>query len=104
MGIDFLNPDDLAKTAPQNMNALIWSGREIHRLIENHIKGKISFAVETTLSGNNHFKTLAQVKAAGFHTALHFVFVGDLEISMARVRTRVKLGGHDVDERDQLRR
>ena len=104
LGLEMLNPDDIAKLAPQGSNSLIWSGREIHRLIDGKIKSRVSFAVETTLSGNNHFKTIALCKAVGFYTAMHFVFVENVTAAMGRVRERVIWGGHDVPEADQLRR
>ncbi len=102
--LEMLNPDDIAKLAPLGSNALIWSGREIHRIIKNKIDEKVSFAVETTLSGNNHFKTIGASKAAGYHTAMHFIFVDNVIAAMGRVRERVIWGGHDVSEADQLRR
>ena len=104
LGLEMLNPDDIAKLAPQGSNSLIWSGREIHRLIDDKIESKVSFAVETTLSGNNHFKTITLCKAADFYTAMHFVFVENVTTAMGRVRERVIWGGHDVPEEDQLRR
>lgn len=104
LDLEMLNPDEIAKLAPPSSNSLIWSGREIHRAIENKIDEKVSFAVETTLSGNNHFKTIASCKAAGYHTAMHFVFVDNVIAAIGRVRERVIMGGHDVPEEDQIRR
>ena len=104
LGLEMFNPDDIAKLAPQDSNPLIWSGRQIHQLIDHKIKSEASFALETTLSGNNHFKTIAHCKAAGFYTAMHFVFVTDVTAAMGRVRERVIWGGHDVPEEDQIRR
>ena len=102
--LDMLNPDDIAKSSPFSANPLIWSGREMHRLIDERISNKKSFAVETTLSGNNHFKTIDHCKSAGFHFAFHFVFVSNVSTSMGRVRARVQAGGHNVPEEDQQRR
>ena len=102
--LQILNPDDIAKLAPQGSNPLIWSGREIRRLIDDKINSGSSFAVETTLSGSNHFKTMALCKAAGFYTAMHFIFVENVTTAMGRVRERVIWGGHDVPEEDQIRR
>jgi predicted ABC-type ATPase len=99
-----INPDEIAKHAPADSNALIWSGRKVHNLIaEMTMEGK-SFLVETTLSGRNHFRTLDRARAAGYYIALHFVFVSTIERSKQRVRLRVQTGGHDVPEVDQERR
>ena len=103
-GFSVINPDDIAKEAPVDVNALIWAGREVHLRIERSIKEKMSFVVETTLSGNNHFKTIAACKEAGMLIVMHFVFVSSVTASKGRVRTRVGMGGHDVPEADQERR
>jgi predicted ABC-type ATPase len=100
----FINPDDLALTAPPNSNSLIWSGRQVRSKIDVTISQNSSFAVETTLSGRNHFLTLSNCQSRGYYTSLHFVFLSSLELSKRRVALRVLLGGHDVSEHDQDRR
>jgi predicted ABC-type ATPase len=102
--VTVINPDDIARQAPPDSNALIWSGRKVHELTETLILNRKSFLVETTLSGRNHFKTVERAIAAGYETALHFVFVSDLGLAKRRVRIRVELGGHNVPEADQERR
>ena len=99
-----INPDELAKRAPPGSNALIWSGREVHKIVAEKISSKSSFLVETTLSGRNHFHTVELARASGFHIALHFVFVSNVTESKKRVQLRVSSGGHDVPEVDQERR
>lgn len=104
LGATVINPDALAKLAPVSANALIWSGREVHRLISERIERRESFLVESTLSGRNHFRTLTDCRNAGYTVALHFVFLSSITLSKARVRVHVSLGGHDVPEADQERR
>ena len=104
LNVEMLNPDEIAKTSPSDVNALIWAGRKIHHQIENRISEMTSFAIETTLSGNNHFKTIERCKSAGYYFAFHFIFVRSVTTSMGRVQTRVAAGGHDVPEVDQQRR
>jgi predicted ABC-type ATPase len=103
-GAVFLNPDELAKLAPDGTNPLIWSGREMHRLVTDFTATQKSFMVETTLSGNNHFRTVERCKAAGYKLSFSFVFVSSLRLANERVRLRVSQGGHDVPEEDQARR
>lgn len=100
----FLNPDELAKTAPPDANPLIWSGREMHRLVTEFTESRKSFMVETTLSGRNHFRTVETCKNAGYKLSFTFVFVSSLNLAKERVRLRVSLGGHNVPEVDQVRR
>jgi predicted ABC-type ATPase len=102
--IAVVNPDELAKQAPASANALLWSGREVHRAIAEKIGDGSSFLIETTLSGRNHFRTVELARATGFYVALHFIYVSTVEQSKTRVRLRVSAGGHDVPEVDQNRR
>lgn len=99
-----LNPDELAKESPPAANELIRAGREMRRRIDGLIRRRTPFAVETTLAGANHFRTIKQCREAGYAIILYFVFVGRLELAKARVRLRVRTGGHDVPETDQDRR
>lgn len=102
--VTVVNPDELAKKAPASANALLWSGREVHSIIKENINTGSSFLIETTLSGRNHFRTVEAARSAGFHVALHFVYVSNVERSKSRVALRVSAGGHNVPEIDQDRR
>jgi predicted ABC-type ATPase len=104
LDLAMVNPDIIAREAPAGVNALIWAGREVRRRVDALVASRKSFAVETTLAGNNHFRTIAACRDAGMHLALHYVFVRDIALSKRRVTTRVGLGGHDVPEEDQDRR
>jgi predicted ABC-type ATPase len=103
-GAKMLNPDEMAKLAPAGTNALIWSGREMRRQIDESISTKRSFSFETTLSGNNHQHIIRECQQAGYRVAVHYVFVSAVELAIKRVINRVLLGGHDVPEADQRRR
>ena len=100
----FLNPDELAKLAPVGANPLIWSGREMHRLVAEFTAGGKPFMIETTLSGTNHFRTVENCKAVGYRLSFTYVFVSSLRLANERVRLRVSQGGHDVPQADQARR
>lgn len=76
----------------------------MRRRIDECIAAGKSFAVETTLAGNNHFRTIATCKAAGMRLAMYYIFVRDIHLAKGRVSTRVAAGGHDVPETDQERR
>jgi predicted ABC-type ATPase len=60
-----LNPDEIAKLAPRQNNALIWSGREMHRQLEFAIAQNKSVLLETTLSGNNHRHIIKRACSSG---------------------------------------
>ncbi|WP_338847334.1 zeta toxin family protein [Massilia sp. W12] len=62
----------------------------------------ITFSFETVMSSPDKVKFLEKAQQAGFHTTLYFVATADVEINVARVANRVKLGGHPVPE-DKIR-
>ncbi|SPA23776.1 conserved hypothetical protein [Cupriavidus taiwanensis] len=65
------------------------------------------FAFETVMSTPEKVALLTQAQARGYEVALIFVSTNDPEINVARVATRVALGGHSVDPeavRDRYRR
>jgi predicted ABC-type ATPase len=62
------------------------------------IEQKTSFTLETVMSHSSKVDLLAQAQAAGYRTYLYFVATDDPAINISRVKSRVKLGGHDVPE------
>jgi predicted ABC-type ATPase len=62
------------------------------------LASKISFTFETVMSHPSKVELLAQGQQAGYRTYLYFVATDDPAINISRVRSRVKLGGHNVPE------
>ena len=63
-----------------------------------------TFAFESTLSGKTYIRLLSQARRKGFNIYLHYLWLPNSEIAIARVRGRVKMGGHDVPVADIRRR
>jgi predicted ABC-type ATPase len=59
---------------------------------------KITFTLETVMSHSSKVDLLAQAQAAGYRTYLYFVATDDPAINISRVKSRVRLGGHNVPE------
>lgn len=70
------------------------------RLLLNEIRGSLgrreTFALETTLSGKTYLRNFRQALALGYELELHFLWLSSVEQAIARVRRRVRMGGHDV--------
>lgn len=62
------------------------------------IERQVSFTFETVMSHPSKVELLEQAQRAGYRTYLYFIATDDPEINISRVRSRVKLGGHDVPE------
>ncbi len=58
----------------------------------------MDFATETTLAGLSYVRIINRLRVKGYDTHLAFVWVREVELSIARVAHRVKLGGHNIPE------
>lgn len=71
------------------------------------IQARVSFSFETVMSHRSKVDILSEAKRAGYRTYLYFICTEDPEINLARIKTRVSQGGHDVPEekvRDRYKR
>jgi predicted ABC-type ATPase len=102
-----LDPDAIAKSLQvtgESGGSAIDAGRETLRNAEELLAARQSFLIETTLSGNTYLRMMSRAKAAGYLVILIYVGTDNVSINIQRVRQRVRNGGHDVPEEDQLRR
>lgn len=79
--------DDHAKLAQQ------WANSERERCLSEGI----SFITETVFSHPSKIDLLKEAKAKGFRIELYHVHVDSAEKALDRIKTRVQMGGHDVD-------
>ncbi|MBI4266511.1 MAG: zeta toxin family protein [Acidobacteria bacterium] len=103
-GAGYFNPDEatiriLAAnpgiTAAEANSAAWHEGR---RLLERAIAERLDFAFETTLGGHAIPALLHRALAAGIEVRIWFVGLTSPELHVARVRSRVARGGHDIPE------
>ena len=104
--IPVIDPDAIAREiAPENPeSAALAAGRQAIDQARGYIQSGCSFIVETTLSGNTYLNLMREVKALGWITSLTYIGIDDPATNIQRVRSRVKLGGHDVPITDIIRR
>lgn len=103
-GTKYFNPDEAAaRILARNpglsqpvANGVAWN--EGRHLLERAIVEKRSFAFETTLGGNTIPRLLEGASAASSQIKIWFVGLESPELHIARVRTRVASGGHDIPE------
>jgi predicted ABC-type ATPase len=55
-----------------------------------------SFTFETVMSHSGKVELLRTAQSLGYRTYLYYIATEDVEINLARVRSRVRDGGHDV--------
>jgi predicted ABC-type ATPase len=86
------------------MERQIAAGREFLVRSETQLIAGGDFIVESTISGRSLRKFLERAKAAQYHITIFFVYLDSADTCVARVRQRVRRGGHDVPEEDIRRR
>lgn len=103
---NLLDPDAIAKRLDpiDPRRAALTAGRETLTRIQEHLEGRTSFAIETTLSSKNNLRTMRDAKSRGFFVELIYVCLNAPERNILRVQERVLKGGHDVSEEDVRRR
>ncbi|PKU26081.1 AAA family ATPase [Telmatospirillum siberiense] len=106
--IPVVNPDDIARSIKPGHRGeaaiMFLAGKEAAKLRQEHLASARSFAIETTLSGHSELRVMEDARAAGFKVNLIFLGIAGPETSFARVRGRVRDGGHDVPVVDIRRR
>jgi predicted ABC-type ATPase len=102
-----LDPDAIAVELEAESNTELSSievGKEVIRSAQAFLTGRISFSVETTLSGRTYLRMLARARELGYKTRLFYIGTESVDINIVRIMARVLKGGHDVPIEDQLRR
>ncbi len=103
---EFLNADliaaGLSPFAPETQN--VRAGRLLLTRLMELSRAHVSFGFETTLSGRSYVRTLSGLKENGYRVVLYFLWLPNAEQAVARVRERVRQGGHNIPEVDIRRR
>ncbi len=109
-GGQYFNADEWARRLRENdpalaqeeANGLAWlAGRE---LLEAAIAQQRDYAFETTLGGNTIPALIARAAAQGHRVAVWYVGLESAGAHVARVRARVRRGGHAIPEATIRRR
>jgi predicted ABC-type ATPase len=103
---EFVNADLIAKgISPfEPEGAMIEAGRILLTRVHQLIEEKISFALETTLSGKTYVDLIEIAKKLGYDVRLYYIYLNSVELSLNRIAERVREGGHNVPREDVLRR
>lgn len=95
-----INIDEIAMSMGSWKDTLIQvrAGRDALRRINSCIERRVSFHEETTLPGATVMRYIRTAHEAGFHIVLYYVGIDSLDEAIERVHTRVRLGGHGIDD------
>src|SRR5438477_1143142 len=74
----------------------IKAGRLLLGEVRESIDGHETFALESTLSGKTYVRIFERALSSGYDLELHYLWLSNVEQAIARVRRRVRMGGHNV--------
>jgi predicted ABC-type ATPase len=80
------------------------AGRAFALEVRAQMERNETFLVESTLAGLTFRRSIEAARAVGYEVVVIFVFLGSAEACVARIRERVRKGGHAVREDDVRRR
>lgn len=100
--ITFLNADEIAAKYHDDIG--LRSGRMLLEKFDKLISLGESVVLESTISGNYHNRIIERARKAKYEIIFVYVFLASVEQNLARIKQRVKLGGHNVPEMDVKRR
>jgi predicted ABC-type ATPase len=80
------------------------AAKEIDKEVEDHIKARHSFVVETVLSSQKYRDDVLAAKKSGFKFGLIYISLYPPELSPQRVAERTAKGGHDVEAAKAIER
>jgi predicted ABC-type ATPase len=95
---EYVNADNIAVgISPfQPDKVAIEAGRLMLKRINDLIKMKVNFAIETTLSGHNYITKITEFKEKGYEIVLIYFWLNSPGLAIERIKRRVKEGGHFI--------
>lgn len=109
-GSEYFNPDEAARRiraanpglTVEEANSAAWLQGK--RLLESVIAKRLHFTFETTLGGSTITGLLEAAAPKGFEVRIWYAGLTSPELHVARVRARVRRGGHDIPEAEIRKR
>ena len=103
---EFVNADNIAAgISPFNAESVaLGAGRIMLQRIDELLKQKVDFAIETTLSTRSYVSMIQKVQQNGYNVMLLYFWLKSPQMAMQRVAKRVSKGGHNIPEDVIIRR
>jgi len=105
--LTFVNADIIAQELePNNLNRRVMfdAGKIFFQRIDQLVNEKVSFVIETTLSGRYTTKLIDKLRKENYNVKMVYIFVETPLLSIERIKIRVLNGGHPVPDVDVIRR
>jgi len=102
----FINADLIAQGlspfSPQIV--AIKAGKLVLEQIKEYTKNNVTFSFETTMAGTTHTKYFKMLKKNNYKINIFFLWIPSTQLAIARVKSRVLQGGHNIPIIDIKRR
>ena len=103
---EFVNSDEFAKSlspfSPEK--AYVGASRYMVLKMKRLLDREADFGIETTLATRSLLQTIKEAKEKGYYVTLLYFWLNSPELAIARVRSRVNAGGHNIKEETIRRR
>jgi predicted ABC-type ATPase len=98
--MEYVNADTIAQglSAFSPEQAGFAAGRVMLQRMRSLARQRRSFAFESTLASRSYAQWIYALHKHGYDFHLLFIWLSSPDLAVARVRERVRLGGHDVPE------
>jgi predicted ABC-type ATPase len=95
---EFVNADIIAQglSAFRPEQVALQAGRILLRRLKKLANRRVNFAFESTLASRTFAPWIARLQATGYAFYLVFLWLPTAAMAQARVKERVRLGGHDI--------
>ena len=102
----YINADLIAKgLSPFEPEiAALQAGKLMLAEIDKCVSANVSFAFETTLSGQGYARKIKEWQSSGYEVILYYFSLPSVEMAIERVKYRVSQGGHNIPIKDIDRR
>jgi len=102
----YINADVIARgmAAGEADGSDIGAGRVLLKLVKEAVSKRESFAFESTMSGLLWKNLIQEAQNIGYEVTICYVAVSSEDISLERIRQRVKEGGHNIPQDTVKRR
>lgn len=103
---EFINADSIAAGISPFQPEMVSfeAGRVMLQRMDQLVKTKVDFAIETTLSSRNYLQKVKSWHTKGYEIILIFFWLNSPSLAIERINDRVKKGGHYVPEEIVIRR
>ncbi|WDF78896.1 zeta toxin family protein [Mucilaginibacter sp. KACC 22773] len=103
---EFVNADNIAAgISPFSPESVaLGAGRIMLQRIDELLKQKVDFAIETTLSTRSYVSMIKKVQQNGYNVTPLYFWLKSPQMAMQRVALRVSEGGHNIPKDVIIRR